>query len=354
MNASKAEPKSKFIDWSGQKYLFLKEKGYNINLYFVRSARPDRMDEPTRFFARCHSKSDGIGAFTDLLISFFGKTIRQPLNQKIPKPPLLPRIFQLIKYLWSTRPIEYHWRYQNDNKVMPESISMIWFNEKDTIELLNCAKTQNISLNSLLLWSLDHAICENLLSDFQNRSWLIPVNMRGGLEILDSSANHTASLSLRFQRHIQVKDLDRLIKKLYNEGQAWGSWIYSNIHKYFSSRLIHMIYKNYRSCWLGVFTNLGVWPNSEIAETLSANPWAAVGPITPLNPIMASALTWQGQLSLCLRIDPTKLGEAKTKNSLLDISEAWSKTLAEQCKNPMSPRVEIASMDKISKVCEHF
>ena len=221
------------VDWSGQKYLLLKNNGYDVNMYFNRISTSKNDVIINEWFSRCHSKSDGVGAFSDLQTNLTGIKWKQPHNQKISKPNKTKRAWQLLKYLWSSQPIEYQWK--NNNKAASgDFVATVGFSEKSTDQLLAWAKQNKVSLNSLLLWSLDSVVRSLLLTDCQTRAWLIPVNMRGGVPLSNPSFNYTASINLRLKNNLSIMDFDQRIKKLYSQGQQWGSWLYSNFSHFIS------------------------------------------------------------------------------------------------------------------------
>lgn len=352
------------VDWSGQKYLLLKDRGHDVNIYFNRISKDKNNAITNTWYSRCHSISDGVGAFSDLQSTLSGERWQQPHNQKIPRPNLLKQLWQLLKYLWSHRPIEYRWRFnkQQNTSLNQDYVATINFSQKSTEELLAWAKLNKISLNSLLLWSLDKSTRSLLLVDNNVRAWLIPVNMRGGLTLVNPSFNYTASLNLRLQNkgsskgieELTVRDFDNKIKNLYSQGQQWGSWLYSNFSKYIPLTWSNRFIKNYKSCWLGVFSNLGTWSNPQETPLDESVQWGVVSPATPFNPVASVALTWNNQLTLSLRIHPSKLKEENIAQELNLIAQEWSQLLVKECQVLQEPRITITNLHQVSKNCVNF
>lgn len=365
-NPNNGEP----IDWSGQKYLLLKDKGYDVKMYFNRISTSQNAVLTNEWYSRCHSKSDGVGAFSDLQTNLTGIKWKQPHNQKISQPSKSKRAWQLIKYLWSSKPIEYNWINDRSDITSDaeDSVATICFSEKSTNQLLSWAKKNKISLNSLLLWSLDSTTRTLLLTDNQTRAWLIPVNMRGGIPISNPSFNYTASLNLRLKNNLSVAEFDQYIKQLYAQGQQWGSWLYSNFSQYLPASWVKRLFKNYKSCWLGVFSNLGSWSDSNTQEDISAQNsssnnaftaaesvhWGAISPSTPFNPVAVVALTWNNKLTLTLRVHPSKLKGHDINQELSSIAHQWSQHLRDQCQIADDIKIQVSNFKDISKNCFDF
>lgn len=342
------------IDWSGQKYLLLKDKGYDVNMYFNRISTSTNGVTTTEWFSRCHSKSDGVGAFCDLQTNLTGINWKQPHNQKISKPTKVKRAWQLLKYLWSSRPIEYQWKH-NNQKRSEDFVTTMSFSEKSTAQLLSWAKQNKVSLNSLLLWSLDSVVRSLLLNHNQTRAWLIPVNMRGGIPLSNPSFNYTASINLRLENNLSIMDFDQSIKNLYSQGQQWGSWLYSNFSQYIPAPWVKRLFKNYKSCWLGVFSNLGAWTDTHAnPPSIQSVHWSAVSPATPFNPVAVVALTWNNQLTLSLRVHPSKLKGEDLNQELHFIAYQWSQFIANHCNMMNEIKIQTSDFKEISKACFDF
>lgn len=359
------------IDWSGQKYFLLKNIGYDVNIYFCQIDLKNKSYQ-YNWYDRCHSLSDGVGAFSDLQTQLSGHKCQQPHHQKIKKPHLIKQFWQLGYYLWSSRPIPYQWKNKSsdasptfseniktDSKThsaglefnLDDCVSIICFDKDMTEQLLQSAKSKSVSINSLLLWSLDRIARESLLSNNELRAWLIPVNMRGGLKIENPSFNYTASLNLRLNKKSDLKSIDRQIKKLYSQGQQWGAWLYSNFNRYFPQWCIQLLFKKYKSCWLGVFSNLGSWSSAEDSQNIQ---WSIISPATPYNPIASEVLTWNNKLTLSLRIHPSIL---KGDNLMLEINliaQKWCELLKKQCDLNGSPNINTFSLKEITSNCKQF
>lgn len=342
------------VDWSGKKYLLLKDKGYDVNIYFNRISTSKNNATTNEWFRRCHSKSDGVGAFSDLQTNLTGIKWKQPHNQKISKPTKVKRAWQLLKYLWSSRPIEYQWK-NNNKEASGDFVATMSFSEKSTEQLLAWAKQNKISLNSLLLWSLDSVVRSLLLTDNQTRAWLIPVNMRGGIPLSNPSFNYTASINLRLKNNLSVMDFDQNIKKLYSQGQQWGSWLYSNFSQYIPEPWVKRLFKNYKTCWLGVFSNLGSWDHSqENSPSVESVQWSAVSPATPFNPVAVVALTWNKKLTLSLRIHPSKLKGNDLQQELQFIANQWSEFIMNHCNIVSEIKIQTSNFNEITKNCLDF
>lgn len=347
------------VDWSGQKYVLLKDKGYDVNMYFNRIAYSPNGLVSNEWFSRCHSKSDGVGAFSDLQTNLTGIKWEQPHNQKISKPTKSKRAWQLMKYLWSSRPIEYNWINDRSsiNNGDEDAVATICFSEKSTDQLLAWTKQNKISLNSLLLWSLDSITRLLLLTDNHTRAWLIPVNMRGGIPLSNPSFNYTASLNLRLENNDSVTELDQGIKRLYAQGQQWGSWVYSNFSQYIPAPWIKRIFKNYKSCWLGVFSNLGSWSDTAFphqSTTMESVHWSAISPSTPFNPVAVVALTWNNQLTLSLRIHPSKLKGHNINQEVSAFANQWRQFLTDHCQLTNDIKIQTTNFKDISQNCLEF
>jgi len=165
-------------DWSGRKYLVIKEMGESIDIIFGRVSGAN-----TDWYLRPHNISDGVSAFSELIKRDQVFVEHPPQMKDIARPRLVRRLWLMLRYLWSAREIHYQWKkgYRLQRRESDGVISL-FFSKDDTDRMLACAKKQNVSLTSLLLAKLDEVCLSDLLKGQELRAWLMPVNLRGGVQ----------------------------------------------------------------------------------------------------------------------------------------------------------------------------
>ncbi|MDF1781683.1 MAG: hypothetical protein P1U67_10335 [Alcanivoracaceae bacterium] len=313
-------------DSSGEKYLILKEMGESIDMTFGRvaldSGKVDWMYRP-------HNISDGVGAYTDLLNLDGNKITEQPLMKSGPIPGLLKRIGLLRQHMKNMRPTTYAWKYHDPKKRgLGLTLAYTLFDKDALKALLDYARAQKTSLNSVLLWTLNDVACETLLTAPPEETvWTIPLNLRGGATAGATSSNVTASICLRLPPNPSVSYIDTKIKTIYQQGVHWGAWLLSNMTRFIGKRGFKFLAERARPCWLGVFSNVGSWPPPNHPHPVDENiGYMGAPPATSILPITCCSMTWNNRMSLTLQLHPSISNDKADTEKMI---QRWTQRLAD-------------------------
>lgn len=257
-----------------------------------------------------HEDHDGLGALVLASQRWTGARIDLPcFNLKTPMTP------QAILDGWrglseDMRSVQTRWKSLNVSaKYSPENLAWRVFSPTTTNELIAISKNQNISMNTLLLGWVNTSVAELLLDAEQNECcWLIPVNMRRNSLDTSVTTNQTASVGLQFSRTDSQQSIEKKYRRALNRWRALASLQLIKLTSLLPERILLDLAKRRgeRNFWIGSFSNLGVWNFPGVTATdrwpiaLSIAPPAG----TPCFPVGIGIITWQGHLSISVRIHP--------------------------------------------------
>lgn len=299
-------PETPDKDWSALKYFVIEELGEEVDTFMMTSTTPGNIDT---IYLRHHAYGDGMAFLTDFFHEQGHSFYRQPTQIKIPKPGYIKLAKLFIEYARLSKGPKYLWNFYERarGRLNPSDHLLIRFDDIATSKLVKLAKAQRVSVTSYLIDHINKVAKELLVKNptQHTSNWLLPVNFRGHDGRDFDMRNRTTSLCLNLKAQATSKDIDEKIKEQMTAGMPWGAWLHSNIVKIIGLKILTYIYKNIRpSQYLGVFSNLGVWPNKMVPIDDPAKlPFLYIGaPSTSLCPVALVAVTWQGQLSLTIRL----------------------------------------------------
>ncbi|MEN9810533.1 MAG: hypothetical protein RLZZ488_2100 [Pseudomonadota bacterium] len=189
----------------------------------------------------------------------------------------------------------------------PDHLAWRVFSRSATEQLLTTSRRLGISVNTLILTAVNQAVAEHLLHESQRECrWLLPVNMRRKPNELRSMANHTSSVGVTLHRDDSAEQIEANYRRSINKWHALSAeTLAQSITKLGEERLYHLAQKrgstNFR---IGSFSNLGIWnfPTAGVDDrwpmAITITPPAG----TPCFPVGVGIITWQGHLSLSLRL----------------------------------------------------
>ena len=255
-----------------------------------------------------HENCDGLGA----LLKESTDWLRAPLE--IPRFRLKSRsristfVKGVLGFFEDFSPSKTHWTHLDVNaRYTSQHLAWRVFTERSTEELVKYAKSQNVSLNSVLLHAVSSAVGSLLLNDSQTECrWLIPVNMRMSPSEALSTANHTSSVGVRFNRNMPLAQLDKTLKKSLNPWRVLFAYRLASALSHLSENVLFKLAKKRgeHNFWIGSFSNLGVWKlpleseNENCPVAISIAPPAG----TPCFPVGVGIITWRGRLSVSVRL----------------------------------------------------
>jgi NRPS condensation-like uncharacterized protein len=256
-----------------------------------------------------HESFDGMGALLTESKKWTGANITVPLFNLKTHPSFIQILEGLRGLIKDMTPSITHWNHLNkDAKYSPEHLAWRVFSAEATQKILSVAREQKVSLNTLLLYVFNATVADNLLSPQQKDCrWLIPVNMRRTEPERVFTGNRTSSVGLWFERDATLSDIESEYRKSLNKWRALAANTLAKASSFLSERVLYRLARRRgeNNFWIGSFTNLGVWSFPMITDcqnwpiALSVCPPAG----TPCFPIGAGIVTWQGHLSVSLRLN---------------------------------------------------
>ncbi|NBO39341.1 hypothetical protein EBU99_12245 [bacterium] len=280
---------------------------FEINSYFA-----DGTYEQRKFH---HESFDGMGALLEISEQWSGDEFRIPsfnLHSPVSFSSIRAGILGLIEDL---RPSQTQWKqFQANATYTPEHVGWRIFSQPSSQLLREHARKNKVSLTVFLLWLVNTVAAEHLLAESQQLCrWLLPVNMRKStLECL-SKQNHTSSVGLQFSRSDTLAELERTYRHSLNKWRALATQSIAELSAGLGENNLYRLarLRGERNSWMGSFSNLGVW---NFANARHNDHWPiaiAIAPPagTPCFPIGIGVITWQGHLSLSLRVHAALVGQ---------------------------------------------
>lgn len=272
-----------------------------------------------------HTDSDGASAMTKILEREGSKVPTIPVQKKILRANFIEKLFLLKKFIKLTKAVNIQWQKERrDCNGVPPCFFVIHFTCEQTLQLEEAAKTQEISLNSLLLWSLDQSVSSHLLKEHSERKWVCPINMR--VDQSQRYGNHSASIiinSLSPYTKTSPHFFQEEVRNFLKNQMHWGSQIYSNMARYIGFKGTLHIAKKIKEIGTGVFSNMGHWPLEDTRCSAKSSGVAYrvfIPPATQVLPISAGAFTWQEKLTLSLQLHPSL---AQDEQMAQKIAQNW-------------------------------
>lgn len=322
--ASAATLQNADVDWAGRWFDLVEElQGEHVGMRGGLVAT----DGSVSWTFVPHARFDGLGGFVDLLRRTTSAAHIPVPVRRAQRPSVWQRMSALVKLATETPRVAGRWSAQ-DTSWQPGAVrcregSTEPVHHLFTVEAtraLECtARRAGVPLNSLLLNALARA-SETEIADGP-AIWMMPVNMRGPVELPRDTANHTGYLQIDIAPGASPGDVQARIKERLRQREHWGSWLFLNLGRIAGIRGMRAVYKyemrrhGYRP-FVGSFSNLGVWNG--------VGTWYVCPPVTINAPVAAGAIVCDGRLSLTLEAHVSMVGGAIWSQSLLD---RWLATL---------------------------
>ncbi len=307
-------------DHSGIKFEVSEELGEWMNCLYLK--RND--DQAWSYDFIHHANNDGVGAITKILEKEGHQVTEQPQIRARPPLSLFSKLKLLKEFIDLTKSVDLKWKKKRrDTRGIPETFCLCLLTPKQTQDLHHRAEQEKVSLNSWLLFNLDAACNDLILSSNSERKWISPINMRADKEKVYS--NQSASIIVNFLKKNSIanspRNLHTEIKSYLSRNLHWGSYLYSNMAMFIGKRGTLKVADRIKEVGTGVFSNLGSWPSQGIQINKSAsklyNRRAVIAPATQILPIATTAWQWGERLSLSLQLHPSLNLEAQYSLELL-------------------------------------
>lgn len=260
-----------------------------------------------------HADHDGIGAFADILRNRGAEITQLPQIKYYPAySPLVAALKHWPKYMLPRRPLPLQSleRDGTDSSPTEPARAVAWhvFDEGTTQQLRLESRKNGFTINTLLLKALSEAVRPQLLTPQASIPWMIPVNMRGGVDQFRDTDNHSSYVTVSVAPDESAFVLQHRILKSLSRGQHWGNWHAFKLGSFLTGGMREILLARglCLSQWsIGAFSNLGEWDHDKRINTpTAAGDWLFMPPTLRTQMIAAGCVTFQGRLSLALQTHP--------------------------------------------------
>ena len=259
-----------------------------------------------------HTDYDGIGAFVEIFrengvevgdlprITHPGAPSWWPLIRSVPKT-LGPRRRLIWRVLKSGPQIE---------TIQQPAPAVAWhvFDDHQTAEICRMSRSTGVTVNSFLLKQLDRSIRPYLSDPSSATPWMVPVNLRGKVNLPKDTENHSSYVAIRINPYETAQQVHQSLYRKLRKGEHWANWKSFSLGSLFSKKLKKWLINHDRAAsqWnLGCFSNLGVWDwQKEITQKECLGPWLFCPPVLRCQMIGAGCVTFQNRLSITIQVHP--------------------------------------------------
>jgi len=311
-------------DILGEWFEAMESLGEDISIRFGRV--DERGDAPV-WEPLPHARFDGVGGFAQLLRQH-GHAELRTLPQL--KEGLTPRVFQVLRawarHLFVRKPT-FRWpalSAPGRSGALPSAIASRIFDEEESRRVLVSAKSLGITVNTFLLDRVTRVVRRHLEKKPAEIAWMVPINMRGPVELARDTSNHSSFLEIAVREDEPVSALQSRVRDAVRRGQHWAYWYSFQFGRLFGRigrRLFIGLQIHGPKHWVGSFSNLGLWDPP--ADGRTAYGWVFCPPPAPSQPICVGCVTYRGRLSIALQIHPSLTTDP-------DVAEAWLAEIGEE------------------------
>ncbi len=273
---------------------------------------PRSTSEPQWIFYP-HTDYDGIGAFADILRRQGAELKQLPQIKYYPAYSAIvaalkhwPR-YALPRRQLSWLPLDRDGSTSNPQRP-PKAVAWHVFDEETSLQIRLESRKSGVTVNTLLLKSLTEALRPYFEPTQGGMPWMLPVNMRGGVNQFRDTDNHTSYVAIRVLPGEPALNIHHRILKALSRGEHWGNWHACRLGRCITGRArIYLVSRGLcLSQWsVGAFSNLGEWdPDKRISATGAIGDWLFCPPALRTQMVGAGCITYQGRLSLTIQAHP--------------------------------------------------
>lgn len=297
-------------------FVAAEEQGEFVGIRYGRV--PVGATEPEWIFM-LHYEADGIGSMARI---FRDRGVDLPHLPQI-KHPSEPSSFSILqslpKFLRPKKKVswgELAGKPQPSTSTEPPP-AVAWhvFDEAASVQIRRVCRRAGVTVNSFLVKHLTKAIRPYLADQSSVVPWMLPVNVRGKVDLGRDTANHTSYITVKVRSYETVADIHHNIYQALGKGEHWANW-----QSYVLCRpLSHGIKKyllasgNAMPEWyMGSFSNLGDWdPEKKITQPDCQGAWLFAPPVLRCQHLGAGCITFQNQLGLTIQAHPELTNSAE-------------------------------------------
>ena len=323
-------------DWSGYKYQILRDLGENIDMILgVRQLESGDMS----WVLHSHQQDDGVGAFTAVLNSMGVSLPDRPVREPATAPNWWTRLSLLREHLRNGKALNYPWRdYHAEQTAPAPGFTFCFLSAEQTAAIRRHVRRLKVGESAFFLSVLNRVCREQLLDADCERLWMLPHDFRRALGSDNVRGNFTAPLNLPVENEESASSIYGRMKQLYRRNILWGSWTYSNFARYLPRFVIERAYRRMpKPAWFGVYANMGSWTSVEPVPV----GFVTAPPSSPLCPVTAGSMTWNGQAAFSLQLHSTLSSNLKDSEALL---AAWLQQVLAECEADVTATIESIPM----------
>ncbi|MGJ8656958.1 MAG: hypothetical protein ACSHX6_10960 [Akkermansiaceae bacterium] len=187
----------------------------------------------------------------------------------------------------------------------PEAVAWHAFTESETSDIIKKSKLLGVTVNTLLIHTLDQTMRESLKDRESVTTWMLPINMRGAVEMQRETMNHSSCINIKLNSVNSFDDTHKTIYSAIKKKQHWQNWKGYVAGKWMSEKVKRklLIEDKAMSQWnMGCFSNLGVWDSGKKLDSLDT--WYFTPPVIECQRIAVGCITFQNKLSLTMQLHP--------------------------------------------------
>jgi hypothetical protein len=283
-------------DWFGEWFRVLEEAGEKLDLIC------GQLDEETKtvdWLRMAHRDFDGVGAIMEM-IERGGGTIALP-KRRLKPVPLFERARIFFRYSRSRPVLAPMVRLKTNEPNHPAGVAWVVLSREDTERVKARFAAEKVRETAYLVHCLHQSACELALVTNETPAWLVPVNLRGLVELDRPKGNHASFVTLSLPRDAPVIEAERQLLGQLRDKAHLGAWVAVNMgavfgQKRFRKRTLEMFDNPF--AWSGTFSNLGAWPGEQ--ATLSdrlQRPAFGCPPVWRKVPLSVGCITWNGRMT---------------------------------------------------------
>jgi len=280
-----------------------------------------------------HANGDGMSIMLHMLKEAGIDNARVPICRES-KPPTKTQL-KTIRGKLKPYPKKIKWLFwKPKNKLVKNSLDTLLLTTKETDAINQKAKSLGVPVTTLILWSLNRAVYKHLMAASQEYTWFYPVNLRGALDYGTDYANYSSGFYLPVNGNITLEEMHKRVSEKLKSGEHWSNLQQAKIAKILPGFVVRLVYRlmSKKFFYAGNFSAMGSWPEKMLASQI--NPiekgdlrkerWFCCAPGTKNYPISSCIMTWNGQLSLTLKLHPAIV---KDHNVSIDTLCEWGNQL---------------------------
>ncbi len=288
----------------------------------------DQQQEPTWIY-RDHQFFDGIGGLVDILreMEVVYDSADIPSSTHDSENSWWPFVRALPQLIFAKRQrLEFHPPIMTSTRCSVKSLAIedapaavAWhvFSERETGNIVKQSKLLGVTVNTLLMHTLDQTIRESLKDKHSGTTWMLPVNLRGAVSMQEETMNHSSCINIKLGSQNTFDDTHKAIYTALEKRQHWQNWKGYVAGSWISKKQKKKLLMNDKamSQWnVGCFSNLGIWDSDK--KLGNKDTWFFTPPVIECQRIGVGCITFQNKLSLTLQLHPLLSTEP-------EVAQAW-------------------------------